>query len=81
MKLMHLWVPEDRAKWGRPRVIEVGSKPPRPGKVYELQAKSANDARRIFALVDGGEPDRKTERSRWLDWDDVKDSVREVKRG
>lgn len=78
-KTMWLWVPEDQGAWGAPRVIQIGTKPPKPGKVYAVSATSADHARRIYALLTQPEPDRKTQKADWLAWDTAQDKITEVK--
>lgn len=46
MKEVHLWAREDGEQ---PKAIAPGSKPPGPGRVYAVRARSSDEARRTLA--------------------------------
>jgi hypothetical protein len=70
-----MWAREDGEK---PKAIERGSRPRGPGRVFEVEATSAEDARSSLARFLGPEPDRRTDRAAWNDWDERMPRVRPV---
>lgn len=83
MKKMWLWVPDKVKnaagvlvdKWGPPRVIVVNGIPPHPGKVYEVNAESANGARAAVRAATGTEPDEVKDGAGFLAYRAAKRSV------
>jgi len=78
MKTMHLWVPDDQDHWGKPRLIEVGSKPPQPGKVYEVQATTAKEAALLYATTSAPQPDEDTDPDGWHSWRQASKRIKEI---
>jgi hypothetical protein len=74
-----MWARSDGQDENRPKAISLDAKHgPGPGRVYDVRARSANDARRVLALFLADEPDRKADREGWLNWDEARDAVQEV---
>lgn len=81
-KVVRLWKREDGEQ---PKALALDGRPPMgpdgkplPGRLYNVTAPSADAARDVLALFLAPEPDRKTDKARWLDWDTARDLVREV---
>ena len=78
MKLMHLWIPADKPKFGDPRVIAVGSTPRQAGEVYAVSARGSEDAILAFHLFKTTEPDRDGDPKTWLKWESARKRVKLV---
>lgn len=75
MKTMAIWVPTDQAKWGKPRCIALDAEPPQAGKVYKVEAQSAEDGVAKVELSIRPQPDESTDRHGWFLWRTVSHDV------
>lgn len=75
-KRVRLWVRTDGEE---PKSIGLEAKKgPGPGRVFDVRARSADEARGVLALALGAEPDKRANRARWNDWDEARERVEEV---
>lgn len=73
---VRLWIREDGEQ---PKAIARDAKKgPGPGRVVDVDARSANEARATLALFGAPEPNKKLDRAGWNDWDEARDRVKEV---
>lgn len=76
-KRVRLWV--DREDGQEPKAVARDAvSPPGPGRLVDVFANSAKDARAFYAIAQRPEPDRRTDKQGWVEWDDARDRVREV---
>ena len=66
MKTIWIWVRDDSEP---DTVLQIGSPLPENGQVYEVKAKNRVLAEKAVRLFRAPEPDRRTSREEWLDWD------------
>lgn len=75
-KLIWIWVREDGE---RPCVLQRGSPPRGPGKVYEVAfCRNRDQAVNRVKLSLSPEPDRREDRMHWAAWEEACESVRAV---
>lgn len=77
MKTVRVWVP-DEAKWGGPRVIARGGRPPHPGRVFDVAVHSRARALEALARFRAGEPNIDKEPAAWLAWREASKVVAQV---
>lgn len=76
---IRLWAREDGHDENRPKAIALdATNGPGPGRVFDVKARTAAEAKRVLALFLAPEPNRKADRERWIDWDEARDAVVEV---
>lgn len=74
---VRLWIRTDGQP---PKAIAItATRGPGPGIVVDVQARSAVDARATYALSCQSEPDRRTQKALWCDWETARERVQEVK--
>lgn len=75
-KRVRLWIREDGEQ---PKAVaRDADEAPGPGRLVDVAAPSADEARRLFRLAQASEPDRKKDKAGWLAWDEARDAVQEV---
>lgn len=71
-----MWKREDG---GQPKAIALDAVAgPGPGRVFDVTARSAAAARDVLAMFLAPEPDRRSDRGRWVEWDEARELVSEV---
>lgn len=75
-KVVRLWIRQDGEK---PKAVaRDATKAPGPGFLVDVEAKSADVARALYALALRDEPDEAKDPQGWLSWRAAKRAVREV---
>ncbi len=81
---IRLWVREDLNEKGRredPKAIPCDATTAKgPGRIFDVEAPNATEARAVLAVALAKEPDRKTQRAQWRAWEDAMERVLEVTR-
>lgn len=74
--MIRLWIREDGEK---PKAIaRDAAKGPGPGKVVDVDARTADEARRVYATTLQKEPSEELDATGWIEWRRCKRIVREV---
>ena len=74
---VRLWI---RVDGEQPKAIaHNATKAPGPGRIVDVRARGAGEARAVFVLFDSPEPDKRADKAGWLDWDDARERVTEVR--
>lgn len=75
--MIRLWIREDGEQ---PKAIgrHPGAKPPGPGKVVDVDTKTSDEARRVYATTLQAEPPEEQDPEGWLEWRKCKRLVSEV---
>jgi len=76
-KIVRLWIRE-----GAPpkAVARDATRPPGPGRLVDVEARSAEAARATYALSQAPEPSEEQDPHGWLAWRAAQRAVREVSR-
>lgn len=74
--MVRLWI---RTDGEQPKAVARDAvRAPGLGRLVDVDARTANEARRLFALTQQAEPDRRANKALWLEWDEARERVREV---
>lgn len=74
--MIRLWIRQDGEQ---PKALpRDAAKGPGPGAVMDVEARSADEARALYALSVRPEPSEADDPQGWLEWRRAKRSVREV---
>lgn len=77
--MVRLWIRQDGEQ---PKALAlVATKGPGPGRVVDVAARSADEARLICAAAQQDEPKEEDDPQGWLEWRRCKRLVSEVTRG
>lgn len=74
--MIRLWIREDGQQ---PKALAlVGGIPPGPGKVVDVDTKTSDEARRIYATTLQPEPAEESDPDGWLEWRRCQRLVKEI---
>lgn len=73
---IRLWIREDGE---RPKALAAdATRPPGPGRIVDVDARSADEARRIYAVTLQPEPSEEQDPVGWTDWRRCKRLTQEI---
>ncbi|HYE92700.1 MAG TPA: hypothetical protein VEA38_16840 [Terriglobales bacterium] len=77
--IVRLWIREDGEQ---PKAVAIdATKGPGPGAIFDVTARSADEARSLYACSRRTEPDQDADPAGWIEWKHAKRAVKEVSRG